>query len=211
MFTKQHVPLLVSLGLAALFVVLLAFNLWAFALVPFFLMAIAILLLKKHDARTIVLLVSPLIVYPLVYVLLGKIYHVFLPYISSQGMHLFIANLPIIILGLMYAIVFRNYLTKWIEPRVRWWAFGIALFMLVVSFFASHVVSRCYGISRAEKGVTAHEIEWCKTWGQYIPTSSDKFGGLPDYIERYTLWPPVIILAGMLIQFGVSSRKRKNA
>jgi len=203
MFTKQHVPLLVSLGLAAVFVVLLAFNLLAFVLVDFFLMAIGILLLKKHDVKTILLLLSPLVAFLFIFYFFG----IFQARLIRVW---YIPSLPWVVFALLYAYLFRHYLTKWVEPKARWWAFGIACFLMVLSFLASHVIVGCYAISRAEKGVTTHEIEWCKTWDEYTPTSSKKFSGLQGYLEDVVLWPLVIILAGMLVQFAVTSRKKKS-
>lgn len=179
-----------------LFTWLLPFG---FAFVGLFLIAIAIVLLKEKTISKILLLLSPILIVPFLTYLLGMI-------LISLRIPMFRSYVTLIIpplaIGIVCALLIRDYLVSWVRSADRWIGVIIAAVMIVASWIGAHVAQLCNNVSYYEKGITEHEIAFCKFMHQYQPTSSSKFMGWPE-AAFFTLILPVtavflILLGNML-------------
>lgn len=125
MLSRQNIKLAIAIGLSLVFAILLAINLWNYALVDFFLMVLMITLLKKLEVKIIFLVLSPLAVYLIIYLIIGLV-AMLLP---SQFVYL----ITPVIFGLLYAYLFRKMLYEWIEPSLRWVGFGLACLLITAA------------------------------------------------------------------------------
>ncbi len=207
---KKNIQVGIAVLLTALFFGLLISSLYYYALVDFFLIAIVISLLKKYEVKTVLLLLSPMIVYPLIWVLISLLPFSFWDQIfgwrNSGTAEMII--LPTT-MGLLYAYLFRDIFTKFIEPSYRWILIGLMGLMLLSSTFVIPVINQCEIISASEKGVTKQEVSGCQMLGLYRGGANRHSFGWDRTLAAYTFIPTIIILLGMSLQY--ATRKNESA
>jgi hypothetical protein len=210
--TRKNVQLTVSVLLTLGFFACLAFSLWSYCVVGIFILAVVITYLKKRDAKTVLLLLSPILVYPALHLLLvlfdARFLNVKYPFIYNSSFVFWGYFLPPILTGLIYAYLFRNILSGWVEPKQRKAFVGFVCVLIAASLFASRIASECWDVSRAEKGITQQEIHWCQFVHEYHPTSSDDFSDFPGQLQMLTFLPISIILTAMVSLYFSKRPKR---
>lgn len=198
MLTKRNTPIAITIALIFFFLVLLVINPSSYLFVNLFLLVLVVALLKKIQPKIILLLFSPIVVFPII-LLFSILFTGVLP--RNAPSVLFIISV------ILYAYLFREVLTRWIKPALRVVFIYGAIALISTSLFASVVISECWDISRAEKGVTSEEIGFCQLFNQYQPARANQFLGFPIALQFSTFFPTTFIMGGMFIQYFL---KRKN-
>ena len=139
--------------------------------------AIIILLssLEKLKLKQALIILSPIITYPFFLGTINNISILNLPYpwLSDLGVH-------IILYALLNGILFKN-LWFWLAKNKRRMALLSLIIVASLSFFYGPLMTKCYNVSRAEKGVTQESISKCEMFNLYEPNSHypSKFRSIP--------------------------------
>ena len=168
-------------------------------------MLLALIALKKWEPKKIILILSPIITYPLFLVL------------TTNGLNGGLLNLPlhwyyaltiyILLFSIIYGLLLKNF-WYWAYPEM---VKMLAICLIIVSTFAfsySVIAKDCDSISRAEKGITQTEIDKCKFFNLYQPRYNNDFTGAYKASVNVGTQGPIFISGFLILNLLIFSRKK---
>lgn len=173
---KKYLPLI----LAGIFVVALCFQPVLIYFTGFFAMAILISSLKQLEATKVLIILSPIVTYPLFLMLTGS-FTDGNDILNLQFHWLKNLTIYIILYTLISGLIFQN-LWSWIAANKRKISILALTLMAAVTLFYGPLALECHFTSNAEKGVSQEDISRCDLFNLYNPTGvshSGTFSGVP--------------------------------
>ncbi|MEK7528843.1 MAG: hypothetical protein AAB592_03670 [Patescibacteria group bacterium] len=143
----------------------------------FFAIAVLLSALKKWEAKKVLLILSPIVTYPLFLFFADRGNILNLPFHWLKNLTIYIA-----IYALLYGLVFKN-LWTWLAANKRKFSILALTIIAVTTLFYGSLVAECYVTSNAENGVRQEDISKCRLFNLYNPTGgrlSGSFSGIPD-------------------------------
>lgn len=156
----------------------------------FFIMLLALMSLEKLDGSKILLILSPVITYPLFVMLFVYLYSM-LPTFQFE--------ICFILFALIYGLLLSNF-HSWIRPKMKWPLVISLIIICVFTFTYSSIAKNCHEISGSEKGVTQVEITNCRFYNLYQTSYySGKFSGLYGAIVDVATHGPIFVSAILIL------------
>lgn len=192
--------------LVFLYFLTIFFTSYTFA-VGVFLIAAALVGLKKHKKKHVILLLSPLIVYP-IYAFLFLHFFILIG-LGPEGLrHI---GIPLIVFGIFYGYLLRDF-WKWVEPKIK-------ETLLLVIFFLGATVVNCSILlykCRTYKSI----FSGGERSGGLAPTCSiseafypprptlESFNLYNFVLESISITGPVTIIAMLMLLYFFTSHKK---
>ncbi len=163
-----------SLILAGIFIIAIFFFPIVLYFSGFFVMAILLSCLKKREPHKVLIILSPIITYPLfLYIVIVSSIILNLPFHWLQNLIIYIA-----IYALLYGLVFKN-LWSWLAVNKRKFSILALTLVAAITLFHGSLAAECYVTSTAEKGVSREDVSKCRLFNLYLPDrSSGSFSSL---------------------------------
>lgn len=203
--TKFDLQTKISVLIALVFCSLFIVNLYCFAFVGLFLIASIITFLKKHDVKRVLLLLSPIAVYPALIYCIGqnrKFFDTILLPMSSYAVSYWAFVLaPPVLFGLLYAYLFRETFTTWVAVKYQKLLLILMSVLTAISVLVSPIVRMCETVNLMEFDLNYMQVRTCQLFGLYHTNIADSLSGSATAIQIYVFIPLVIIFFGMAIQY----------
>ncbi|MBP7005836.1 hypothetical protein KBB27_01805 [Patescibacteria group bacterium] len=184
-----------SLLIVLAFLVVLFSHAWIYPLFNLVLLGILLLFLKQYEWKTFTTILSPILVVPLALYSVDIFDRILPTHSSNIWFYGFILAVTLI-----YAYLFRDALTRWIEPKNHKTFLCLVLTIFASSFIASLIAIYCLDISSSEKGVSPVDVRACQLVGAYLPSISGKSFGWPYALQIVSFFPSAFVLLSMLVR-----------
>ena len=138
----------------------------------------AVVMLKPLKLSRVLLVLSPLVAWPLLAVLyFFHISHLFSATVFQVASPLFFLGLFLLICVFIYTRILKNY-WNWVDKALAK-TFAICLGLAsLVAFLWWRILIFCAEVSYSEKGIAPGDVDFCKFFNLYIPTNAKgSFGG----------------------------------
>ena len=165
----------------------------------FFLMAIVLCSLKDWNKKQLIVILSPIITYPVfIFSLFYLVSRSQIPYSSTAGIIYFL------IYCLIYIYLFRN-LGNWIKKNNNKPLIVGLIVINAVAFVYDNVLGYCGWVNVAEKGVLESQIETCR----YLHLYNPGVGSYSYYVGIGIIGPLFISIGLLAILFWGALKKKK--
>jgi len=172
----QYLPLIIT----GIFIIAIFFFPVLLYISGIFAIAVLLSCLKKRKTKHILIILSPIITYPL-FLIVTKAYTDGSDILNLPFHWLHNLTIYIVIYAILYGLIFKN-IWKWFALNKRRLSILALTIIAVVTLFYGFLAAECHVTSNAEKGVSQEEISKCKLFNLYNPTRAElsgKFSGAP--------------------------------
>lgn len=184
-----------SLLIVLAFLVVLFSHAWIYPLFNLVLLGILLLFLKRYEWKTVATILSPVFVIPSALYCIDAFDKILPGHSSDVWFYGFILAVTLI-----YAYLFRDALTRWIEPKNHKTFLCLVFTIFASSFIASLIAIYCLDVSSSEKGVFPMDVRTCQLVGAYLPSVSGKSFGWPYALQIVSFFPSAFVLLSVLVR-----------